>query len=226
MIFFWVIQYVYQQSVLSLGHSAVAMVRSSAFTGATLISFALLSSVLFKWKPRLSVYWRVRRYLGVGGFVFIFLHVFFIMAYVVNYNYAILYANSNPFQNPIMLGLFAYSVLFLMTVTSFDKIVSFLGARVWKRIHRLIYPAYAAMIFHFLFTNPEAMASLPGYVLLFSACLVLAGELYWFLKITKERQARLGVLCVGMGIVVLYVFFAYGMYVHNPNFWGVLEIFR
>ncbi|MEL6217511.1 MAG: Rieske 2Fe-2S domain-containing protein [Pseudomonadota bacterium] len=62
-----------------------------------------------------------------------------------------------PFE---VLGLFALLVLAILATTSHDVWLSFLGAPVWKALHMLIYPAYAAVVGHVAFgalqdqTNP------------------------------------------------------------------------
>ncbi len=50
-----------------------------------------------------------------------------------------------PFE---LLGLFSLICLLLLAVTSHDFWLKFLTAPVWKRIHFLIYPAYAALVGH------------------------------------------------------------------------------
>lgn len=50
-----------------------------------------------------------------------------------------------PFES---LGLFALLVLLLLTLTSHDFWLNFLSPPVWKRLHLLIYPAYAAVVAH------------------------------------------------------------------------------
>ncbi|MEM1267645.1 MAG: Rieske 2Fe-2S domain-containing protein [Pseudomonadota bacterium] len=45
-------------------------------------------------------------------------------------------------------GIFALLVLLVMAATSHDFWLKFLGPRLWKRIHLLIYPAYAAVVAH------------------------------------------------------------------------------
>src|SRR5689334_8777549 len=47
-----------------------------------------------------------------------------------------------------MLGFFALLILFLMAATSHDFWLHNLGAPVWKRLHMLVYVAYALLIAH------------------------------------------------------------------------------
>ncbi len=50
-----------------------------------------------------------------------------------------------------ILGLFALLCLAILAATSHDFWLSFLSAPVWKRLHLLIYPAYAAVVGHVAF---------------------------------------------------------------------------
>lgn len=46
------------------------------------------------------------------------------------------------------LGIFAFVILLILAATSHDFWLSFLGAPLWKRLHLLIYVAYAAIVAH------------------------------------------------------------------------------
>src|SRR3989344_5036599 len=74
-ILFWVLQFLYQYYFLVGEELSLALIRSFALTGTTLIGCALFSSAIFKWFPRTAQHWRFRRYFGVSGFGFISLHV-------------------------------------------------------------------------------------------------------------------------------------------------------
>ncbi len=45
-------------------------------------------------------------------------------------------------------GIFALLVLLILATTSHDFWLKFLTPRVWKTLHYLIYPAYAAVVAH------------------------------------------------------------------------------
>lgn len=65
-----------------------------------------------------------------------------------------------PFQH---FGLAAWVILFLMAATSHDFWVANLGAPVWKRLHMLVYVAYALLVLHVVFGALQAESS-PVYV--------------------------------------------------------------
>ena len=116
-VIFWFIEFAFQYWYVAVGGFAVAIVRGSALAGATLIGCALLSSAIFKWLPRTARYWRLRRYLGVSGFVFTVMHVsavYYFYAGVQSIttisNILSLYPSFNPFENPIIFGAIAFPI--------------------------------------------------------------------------------------------------------------------
>ncbi len=98
-----------------------------------------------------------RRHLGVMTFLVAFLHGALALGYYhgfgkVNPLLSLLTTNSNfaslrafPFQ---LLGAAALVILFLMAATSHDFWNRNLSAKVWKRLHMMVYPAYAMVVFH------------------------------------------------------------------------------
>lgn len=98
-----------------------------------------------------------RRHFGVLTTAVAFTHGFEVYDWYFNYTplpraEALLTANASFGQMlgfPIeALGIFAFVCLLILTATSHDFWMSFLTAPVWKRLHVLIYPAYAAVVAH------------------------------------------------------------------------------
>jgi sulfoxide reductase heme-binding subunit YedZ len=87
---------------------------------------------------------RHRRLVGVSAFVYAALHL----------TSHILYEGgpgilASDVQKPFLLtGLLAFSILLVLTSTSFDAAVRRLGPRRWKRLHRLAYVAAALVAYH------------------------------------------------------------------------------
>ena len=123
-----------------------------------------------------------RRHFGVLTLIVALSH----LAFVLDWYYAfsptaplegLLSANTSftrtlgfPFE---MLGLFALVVLFVMAVTSHDFWLKFLTPRIWKRLHFLIYPAYAAVVGHVALGALQDQTNMVfAAVTLVSACLV------------------------------------------------------
>lgn len=174
-----------------------AMVRGAGLAGATFITFALLSSVLFKFRPRWARFWPVRRSLGVVGFAFVAVHVSSALTFYFPGDPLAAFAPFGP-QNPLVFGAFAFAIFAALFLTSTDWAVARLGTR-WKALHRLVYFAYYATVIHFVTINPAFYASLPGAVLGAALVATLLGELYWFLR----TRARLG--WKGRGALVGYL---------------------
>lgn len=89
--------------------------------------------------------------LGHAGFI---LDWYFAFSPIPQWN-AVLSANTSftqvlgfPFE---LFGVFALGVLLILAATSHDFWLSFLTAPVWKRLHYLIYPAYASVVAHVTF---------------------------------------------------------------------------
>jgi nitrite reductase/ring-hydroxylating ferredoxin subunit/DMSO/TMAO reductase YedYZ heme-binding membrane subunit len=98
-----------------------------------------------------------RRHLGVITFLVALAHAGLAIGFYhgfgnVNPLISLLTSNTNfvslsafPYQ---LLGLAALAILFLMAATSHDFWLKNLGARMWKRMHMLVYIAYALLVMH------------------------------------------------------------------------------
>lgn len=98
-----------------------------------------------------------RRHFGVITCLVALTHAFYVLNWYFAFSpidkyAAVLGANTSfgqvagfPFE---LLGIFALVALLLLAVTSHDFWLKFLTPPIWKRIHYLIYPAYAAVVGH------------------------------------------------------------------------------
>lgn len=209
---FWLVQFAYQFYVLVPGQLGTALVRSSGLSGATFLSLALLSSVVFKFRPRLARYWHVRRSFGVVGTLFITLHFRTVLEFLYQNDLAVLTFSLNPAENPAILGLAAYPFFILMALTSTDWAVGKMGFRRWKALHRLVYFAYLAAVFHFLTINPTGLLNPAGYVLLAVTVLALGGHLYWFVRTVARGKSSplgiaVGILAILLGALLTFLLF-------------------
>ena len=189
-ILFWFIEFLLQYYWISNGEAGISLVRSFSFSGATLIGLALFSSSVFRWIPSTAAYWRIRRYLGVSGFIFALLHVVSAYRTVFDFDLKSIYFSFNPLINPIIFGSIAFPILMIMTMTSTDWVVEKLTYKTWKNIHRLVYIAYISVIFHFLLINPGLLVNVPGYILILVTIMAVFGQLFWFLKISKRNRFK------------------------------------
>lgn len=209
---FWFFQFFTQYFWLSRGDIAGSLVRSFALSGATMFGFALLSSSLFKFFPKLADYWRVRRYMGVSGFTFIVGHVLSVYHYYFAWDIPSVYYTFNPFENPIIFGSIAFPIFMMMALTSTDWALEKLGSHRWKRIHRLVYIAYLSSILHFTTINPPLLNNPPGIFLLTVTALTLLGQLYWFFRTVAPKKFRTWGTLYGFSLItaaILLGFLAY-----------------
>jgi len=202
---FWGLQFAYQYLAMSKGDLGSALVRSFSFTGATLISFALFSSALFKWRPALAVHWRTRRRLGVSGVISITAHILAVSHFFFGDKPLLAFSTLDPFKNPIVFGAVAYPLFFMMAVTSTDWAFEKLTPKRWKLVHRVSYFAYWAAVFHFMTVNPSALLSPPGYLLVAAASAALFGQLFWYVRIAGAKRFRTVGGLVGAILILLYV---------------------
>ena len=210
---FWILEFAYQFYFLIPGELQGSLVRSFALAGATFIGLALLSSALFIWKPRFAQYWYIRRSLGLMGFVFTIFHVLSVLTFLFQWDVLALFWSINPFVNPLIFGILAIPIFFLMFVTSTDWALMKLGYRTWKTIHRLVYLGYLSMVMHFLTINTELLFNPAGYLLLLITFFALAGEFIFFIqKIVKHQSSRkaiiIGIFIILLWIISLYIIFS------------------
>jgi len=186
-----------------------ALIRASSLSGVILISAALFSSALFKWRPRWAVHWKVRRYLGISGFVLIFIHVTSVVQLIFGGNIGKVFYEINPIKNPLIFGFISYIILFTLFLTSTDWAVKKLTPRHWKTIHRLVYVAYPLSIFHFALTNPAALYNPFGYLLIAMTACAVFGQLYWFVRIASRKKFLSKGSIIGILIIISSLFIAY-----------------
>ncbi len=77
-----------------------------------------------------------------------------------------------PFE---LFGLFALVCLMILATTSHDFWLSFLTAPVWKRLHYLIYPAYASVVAHVSFGILQDQRNHALTAVIIGAALIVAG---------------------------------------------------
>lgn len=131
-----------------------------------------------------------RRHLGVSMFIAALIHGGFSIFQFhalgdVNPTYSVFTSNMDynsitnfPFQ---VLGFFALLILFTMASTSHDFFLANLSAKVWKRLHMMVYFAYALIIAHVFFgafqqeTSPFTIGvMIVGFVIIASLHLITA----------------------------------------------------
>ena len=124
-----------------------------------------------------------RRHLGVMTFLIALVHATVVVGFyhgfgVVNPFESLLTSNANyaslrafPFQT---LGLGALIILFLMAATSHDFWLKNLSAAAWKRLHMLVYVAYALLVGHVALGTLQSDRSVIAPILMFVGVLTVA----------------------------------------------------
>jgi len=93
--------------------------------------------------------YRYRRMLGLLAFLYGVLHLLCYLWFDQGWLWPEVWRDllKRPF---IVLGMLAFSLLLPLAVTSTDGMRRWLGARRWRKLHRLIYPAALLAAFHFM----------------------------------------------------------------------------
>jgi len=114
-----------------------------------------------------------RRRIGVLSFVFVAIH--FLLVLVYSYNWSLLPIITNGW---VLLAVPALVILFVLTLTSFNKVIQVFGFTSWKLLQRLVYVAFGFSFLHFLFDTNGLFIVLPGgkvFVNLAEIMLILFG---------------------------------------------------
>ncbi|MCX8163103.1 MAG: ferric reductase-like transmembrane domain-containing protein [Candidatus Micrarchaeota archaeon] len=166
-----------------------AAIKFLGIIGFFLLSLSLiLGPLAVLWPNMFLKYLEFRKTIGVAAFLFVAGHLYLTMQNYFGWNFS--KAVAAPGVLPGILGFF---ILTILAITSFDKIASFLGSKVWKFIHYFNYVAFILSFIHFVlksagpaqifgFNYLEFIAILFGVLAIF---LQLAG---FFIRITKKSS--------------------------------------
>lgn len=205
---FWLLQFSYHFFIAKQPMD-ISLVRSFAFSGATLISIALIIGPLARLSKRNYIFHR--RTFGVWGFTFIIMHVLSAMSFYFNWNAEKIFTSSNPFVNPLLFGLAAFVIFIPLYVTSTDWTAQKLRFRRWKAIHRLVYVAYIFTVLHYALINPAALYQPFGYLLVAVTVIAFALQLAAFIKVSKlklKKDTLIGIVIILFAVLLFgYAFF-------------------
>jgi DMSO/TMAO reductase YedYZ heme-binding membrane subunit len=157
------------------------------FISLLLLYVAILASPLTKVFPNLpgkESYLHARRAIGVSAFYYAALHVYLTFFKQLSGFGGIKYL-SPSYEQSLLFGLFGLAVLFVMAATSFDWVVSHMGYKHWKLLHRLIYLASLAILLHVMLIGPHYDSGLT----LLGALTYLAAAFLIIMEITRIRLA-------------------------------------
>ena len=142
---------------------------------------------VFKWNGL----GKFRRMLGLLAFFYGLLHLLTYVAFDRYFNLRSVPADvaSRPF---IAIGMLTFFLMLPLAITSTNKMVKRLGGKRWRTLHRLVYPAGVAGVFHFwlLVKSDTRLPVTFGFVLL----LLLAHRVFAKLNTTRTTDVRTGSL--------------------------------
>ncbi len=135
----------------------IVLIRATGSCAIILLHVILCIGPLARLDRRVLPLLYNRRHLGVMTFLVALMHATVVLGFyhgfgVINPLLSLLTNNTNytsirsfPFQ---ILGLLALIILFLMAATSHDFWLKNLSAAAWKRLHMMVYVAYALLVGH------------------------------------------------------------------------------
>ncbi len=144
--------YIFVKTNYSDNLATIRLTQIYALLAILYLYLAIIASPLFSVFPNLSfrpTYILARRALGVSAFWFAFLHAN-IAFFLQLQGFQGLGFLSSKYLTAISLSFFALIVLSIMTLTSFDKVITKLGNKKWKALHRTVYFAGVATLIHAL----------------------------------------------------------------------------
>lgn len=150
---------------------------------ATVLSFSPLRVVWPKWGVAQALN-RHRRLVGVAVFVYAALHLITHLVYEGGLELAAVPATlktavEKPFQ---LTGLIAFTILLVLAATSWNAAIKWLGGKLWKNVHRLVYLAAILAVYH----QADARKLFPMQVVCIFAPLVILE----IARIWKQRRAK------------------------------------
>jgi sulfoxide reductase heme-binding subunit YedZ len=140
----------------------------------------------------------VRRMIGVGAFIYAFVHI---CLYVADQSYDVVkVVGEIVLRLYLTIGFIALIGLAVLTATSTDAMVKRLGALRWRRLHQIVYVIALLALIHF-YQQTKADQSLP----IFMTGVFLWLMLYRIIAARLERSelSTLGVLILSVVVAVL-----------------------
>ena len=131
-----------------------------------------------------------RRAIGVSAFYFVSLHGVIALWGQLG-GVSELQHLPTLFKWSLLGGAVAFSILLVMALTSFDKVVAFMTYRKWKWLHRLVYIGGVVAVLH-IWTVGTHLAYTNVQLAAFIALVILSGlELYRTTKLLNDKYFHL-----------------------------------
>lgn len=137
-------------SVYWTGAPNLLLANAFGYLSFLFLCLALVVTPVMKIWPRFALngtLYMARRAFGVSAFVFALVHYFQMIFVGFGGDVAAVYSFAFGGNWPILAGILALFIFFLLAVTSFDFAVKKLGKR-WFTLHKLVYLAYPFIVYH------------------------------------------------------------------------------
>ena len=154
-------------------------------TGIWTLNFLMMTLAVAPLRYYLGWFWplRLRRMLGLFTFFYASLHLATYVVFEQFFDVAEIVKDilKRPY---ITAGMFAFGILFLLAMTSTNRMIRHLGKH-WKPLHRLVYVAGIAGVLHFFWLVKRDVTEPGIYVIVL--CVLLCSRL---LKPRRRKSAR------------------------------------
>ncbi|MFA6064238.1 MAG: ferric reductase-like transmembrane domain-containing protein [archaeon] len=134
-----------------------------------------------------------RRRIGVLSFVFVAIHFFLVLIYSYNLNLTPIFTSIW-----IFIAAPALIILFILAITSVNKVIQVFGFSSWKLLQRLVYVAFILSFLHFIFNIHDAFLPLQNgstfvniaevFLILLGICTILFQVLGFLKKISSVKS--------------------------------------
>ncbi len=176
----------------------ILLIRAFGTCSVVMLHLVLCIGPLARLEPRMAPLLYNRRHFGVATFLVGLGHASLVLLWyhgfgVISPPVSLLASNVQyrsisafPFE---MLGAIALLILFLMAATSHDFWLANLSPRVWKRLHRCVYLAYALLVAHVALGALQSERALI-YPTILGAGVVLVSGLHLAAGLRENRRNR------------------------------------
>lgn len=144
--------YIVVINVVPVDQQMSRLVQIYGLSATIYLYFALLVSPLlhsFRSIPYASTLVKTRRGLGIGAYIFAFLHMYIVIFINIG-GFSNFLALPAQVQFPMRFGSIAFFILTLLAATSFDSIMRKMTFPTWKWLHRSVYLASILIVTHAL----------------------------------------------------------------------------
>lgn len=143
---------------------------------------------VFPWFPGKKQCIYARRATGISSFYFALLHSIIAFFYQLH-GFIGLWFLTGWFLSSIIAGGIALSILFVLAITSSDRIIALLTFSRWKFLHRLVYFAGILIFIHTIIigTHFSSLSTFASQLLIYATAFLLVGE---FLRLDAFLMMR------------------------------------